>query len=141
MRSPKTKVSSTDNRDAHACTHETTDNRIRPLPFVGESQGESFEELSCFTPDQPISGDDKRSEVLALFETGLQLLLLLLALLRGQDLAWGSWDQYDLASVSVTRTSTMTSVPRAQKPRMRRSPRSSLLERDKRWTGGLGSLA
>jgi hypothetical protein len=85
-RSPKTKVSSTDNRDAHVCTHETTDNRIWPLPFVGESQGESFEELSCFTPDQPISGDDKRSEVLALFETGLQLLILLFALLSGQDL-------------------------------------------------------
>jgi hypothetical protein len=84
--SPKTKVSSTDNRDAHACTHETTDNRIRPLPFGGESQGESFEELSCFTPDQPISGDDKRGEVLALFETGLQVLLLLLTLLSRQDL-------------------------------------------------------
>jgi hypothetical protein len=79
-------VSSTDNRDARACTHGTTDNRVRPLPFVGESQGESFEELSCFTPDQPIRGDDKRSEVLALFETGLQVLLLLLALLSGQDL-------------------------------------------------------
>jgi hypothetical protein len=79
-------VSGTDNRDAHACTHETTDNRIRPLPFVGESQGESFEELSCFTPDQPISGDDKRGEVLVLFETGLQVLLHLLALLSGQDL-------------------------------------------------------
>jgi hypothetical protein len=37
-------------------------------------------------PNQPISGDDKRSEVLALFETGLQVLLLLLALLSGQDL-------------------------------------------------------
>jgi hypothetical protein len=83
--SPKTKVSSTDNCDAHACTHETTDNRIWPLPFVGESQGESFEELSCFTPYQPISGDGKRSEVLALFETGLQVLLLF-ALLSGQDL-------------------------------------------------------
>jgi hypothetical protein len=54
---------------------------------------------------------------------------------------WGSQDRYDLASVSVTGTSIMTSVPRAQKPRMRRSPRSSSLERDKRWTGGLGSLA
>jgi hypothetical protein len=37
-------------------------------------------------PDQSISGDGKRSEVLALFETGLQVCLLLLALLRGQDL-------------------------------------------------------
>jgi hypothetical protein len=54
---------------------------------------------------------------------------------------WGSRDQYDLASVSVTRMSTMTSVPRVQKPQMRRSPRSSSLERDKRWTGDLGSLA
>jgi hypothetical protein len=54
---------------------------------------------------------------------------------------WGSWDRYDLASVSVTRMSTIMSVPRAQKPRMRRSPRSSSLERDKRWTGDLGSLA
>jgi hypothetical protein len=35
----------------------------------------------------------------------------------------------------------MTSVPRAQKPRMRRYPRSSSFERDKRWTGGLGTLA
>ncbi len=78
-------MSCTDNRDAHASTHETADDLVRPLPFVGESQGESFEELSCFTPDQLISGDDKRSEVLALFETGLQVLLLL-ALLRGQDL-------------------------------------------------------
>jgi hypothetical protein len=49
-------------------------------------QGESFEELSCFTPDQPISGDGKRSEVLALFVTELQVLLLLFALLSGQDL-------------------------------------------------------
>ena len=79
-------MSSTDNRDAHACTHEATNDRVRPLPFVGESQGESFEELSCFTPDQPISGDDKRSEVLALFETGLQVLLLLLAFVGGEDL-------------------------------------------------------
>jgi hypothetical protein len=55
------------------------------LPFVGELQGESFEELSCFTPDQPIRGDNKRSEVPALFETGLQVLLLLLALLSGQN--------------------------------------------------------
>jgi hypothetical protein len=83
-------VSCTDNRDANACTHETTDNQVRPLPFVGESQREYFEELSCFTPDQPISENDKRSEVLALFETGLQvLLLLLLTLLRGQDLDVG----------------------------------------------------
>jgi hypothetical protein len=52
-------------------------------------QGESFEELSCFTPDQAFSGDDKRSEVLALFETGLQVLLLLLTLLSGQDLVVG----------------------------------------------------
>ena len=72
--------------------------------------------------------------MLALFETGLQVLLLLLSLLRGKDFVV-------LASVSVTRTSTMTSVPWAQKPWMRRSPRSSLLERDKRWTGDLGSLA
>jgi hypothetical protein len=36
-------------------------------------------------PDQPISGDDKRSGVLELSETRLQVLLLL-ALLRGQDL-------------------------------------------------------
>jgi hypothetical protein len=78
-------VSCTDNRNAHTSTNETTDNRVRPLPFVGESHGESFEELSCFTPDQPISGNDKRSEVLALFETGLQVLLLLLSLLRGED--------------------------------------------------------
>jgi hypothetical protein len=54
---------------------------------------------------------------------------------------WGSWDQYNLASLFVTRTSTMTSVLRAQKPQMSRSPRSSLLEQDKRWTGDLGSLA
>jgi hypothetical protein len=72
-------VSCADNRDAHACTHETMDNGVRPLPFVDESQGESFEELSCFTPDQPICGNDKRSEVLALFETGLQVLLLIVS--------------------------------------------------------------
>jgi hypothetical protein len=54
---------------------------------------------------------------------------------------WGSRDRYGLASVSVTRTSTITSVPRAQKPRMRKPPHSSSLERDKRWTGDLGSLA
>jgi hypothetical protein len=71
-------------------SHETTDNQVQPLPFVGESQeGESFEELSCFTPEQPISGNDKRSEVPALFKTGLQVLLLLLALLSGQDLLVG----------------------------------------------------
>jgi hypothetical protein len=70
-----------------SCVHsQNHGQRVRPLPSpVGESQGESSEELSCFTPDQLISGDDKRSEVLALFETGLQVLLLL-ALLRGQDL-------------------------------------------------------
>jgi hypothetical protein len=78
-------VSYTDNRNAHASTNETADNGVRLLPFVGESQGESFEELSCFTPDQPICGNDKRSEVLALFETGLQVLLLLLSFLRGKD--------------------------------------------------------
>jgi hypothetical protein len=48
-------------------------------------QGGSFEELSCFTPNQTIDGDGKRGEVLALFETGLQVLLIFLALLRGQD--------------------------------------------------------
>jgi hypothetical protein len=74
-----------DNHDAHACTRDTTDNRVWPLPFAGESQGEPFGELSCFTPDQPIGGDDKRSGVLALFKTGLQVILLLV-LLRGQDL-------------------------------------------------------
>jgi hypothetical protein len=74
-----------DNHDAHACTHKTTDNQVRLIPFVGESQGESFEELSCFTPNQPISGDHKRSEVFVLFETGLQVLLLLLRLVCGQD--------------------------------------------------------
>jgi hypothetical protein len=37
-------------------------------------------------PDQTtVGGDDKRGKVLALFETGLQVLLLFLALLRGQD--------------------------------------------------------
>ena len=84
-RSPEAKVSGTNNRDAHTSTHEAANYRVRPLPFVGESQRESLEELSCFTPDQTISGDDKRSEVLALFETGLQVLLLFLTLLRGQD--------------------------------------------------------
>jgi hypothetical protein len=68
-RSPKTKVGCNDNRDAYASTHKTAHNQVRPLPFAGESQRESFEELSCFTPDQTIGGDDKRSEVLALFET------------------------------------------------------------------------
>jgi hypothetical protein len=48
-------------------------------------QGGSFEELSCFTPNQTIDVDGKRGEVLALFETGLQVLLIFLALLRGQD--------------------------------------------------------
>jgi hypothetical protein len=67
----KTEVSSTDNRDAHASTHETPHNRVRPLPIVGESQGESFEELSCFAPDQTVSGDDKRGEVLTLLQVGL----------------------------------------------------------------------
>jgi hypothetical protein len=76
-------VSCTDNRDAHASTHETTHNRVWSLPFVGELQGESFEELSCFTTDQTIGGDDKRGEVLALFETGLQVLLLFLTLFVG----------------------------------------------------------
>jgi hypothetical protein len=51
------------------------------LPFFSESQGESFEELSCFSPNQPIGGDNKRSEVLVLFETGLRVLLLFLGLL------------------------------------------------------------
>ena len=82
-RSQKTKVSCTDNRDAHASTHETADDLVRPLPFVGKSQGESFVELSCFTPGQTICGHNKRIEVLALFETGLQVLLLILAFLRG----------------------------------------------------------
>jgi hypothetical protein len=52
---------------------------------------------------------------------------------------WGSRDRYDLTSVSVMRTSTMTSVPRDQKPQMSRSLCSSLLEHDKCWTGDLGS--
>jgi hypothetical protein len=128
-------VSCTDNRDAHACTHETTDNRVRPLPFVGESQGDSFEELSCFKPDQPISGDDKRS-----WRQDCKYLFFFLRSCVARTL-WGSRDRYNLVSVSVTRTSTMTSVPQAQKPQMRRSPRSSSLERDKHWTGDLGSLA
>jgi hypothetical protein len=74
-----------DNCNAHAYTHKNADNRVRLLPFVGQLQGESFEEFSCFTPKQTISGDNKRREVLALFQTGLQILLLFLALLRGQD--------------------------------------------------------
>jgi hypothetical protein len=72
-----------DNHNADVSTHETAHNRVQ---FVGESQGgESFEELSCFTPDQTIGVDGKRGDVFALSETGLQVLLLFLALLRGQN--------------------------------------------------------
>jgi hypothetical protein len=78
-------VISSYNRDTYLSTHEATNDRVRPLPFVGESQRELLEELSCFTPDHTTGGDGKRSEVLALFETGLQVLLLLFSLLRGKD--------------------------------------------------------
>jgi hypothetical protein len=70
-RSLTTKVSSMDNPDAHASTHETAQHQVRPPPFVGESERESFEELSCFAPDQTVSGDDKRDEVLTTLQAGL----------------------------------------------------------------------
>jgi hypothetical protein len=69
-------VSCTDDLNTHASTHdEIPENQVGPLPFVGKLQGESFKELSSFPPDQIISGDDNRSEVLALFKTGLQVVL------------------------------------------------------------------
>jgi hypothetical protein len=86
-----------DNRNAHASIDEATNGQVRSFPFVCETQQESFEELCCLAAYKAIRGDDKGSEVPALFKTGGQvlLLLLLLALLLGQD-----------KSVSVTRTST-----------------------------------
>ncbi len=54
--------------------------------YLVVSHRESLLRSSPASPGQTISGDDKRGEVLALFETGLQVLLLLLTLLRGQDL-------------------------------------------------------
>ncbi len=56
------------------------------LPFVSKSQGESLEELFFFLPNQPIGGNNKRGEMPALFETGLQVLLLFIKLLCGKDL-------------------------------------------------------
>jgi hypothetical protein len=87
-------------------------------------QGESFEELSCFMPDQTIGGDNKRGEVLALFKTRLQVLLLFLALLGGQDFV-GFLGPIQLGICIYHPDVNDDICPRAQKPRMRRSPRSS----------------
>jgi hypothetical protein len=53
------------------------------------SRREFLEELSCFLPGQTISGDNNRDEVLALFKTGLQVLLLFVTLMRSKDLVVG----------------------------------------------------
>ncbi len=45
-----------------------------------------LKELCCLAANKAIRGDNKGSEVPVLFKTGGQVLLLLLALLLGQDL-------------------------------------------------------
>ena len=75
--------------DAHPSIHKAMHNRVGSFPFVCEAQQEPFDELCCIASNHAICGENKRSEVPALFKTGLQVLLLLLALLSGQDLLVG----------------------------------------------------
>jgi hypothetical protein len=65
--------------------------------------------------------------VLALFETGLQVLLLLLALLRGQDFVGGS------GPVRLGVRICHSDVNNDIRPT---GPEATSLERDKRWTAG-----
>jgi hypothetical protein len=129
-----------DNCNAHACTHKTTDNEYGRSHLLSVSRKESL--LRSSSASRPINSSVETTKGVKCLRCSRQdCKYFFFSRSCVARTLWGSWDRYDLASVSVTRTSTMSSVPRAQKPQMRRSPRSSSHERDKRWTGDLGSLA
>jgi hypothetical protein len=72
------------NHDAHASTHKTRTDEYGHSHLLARHR-ESLLRSFPASLNQTIGGDGKSGEVLAVFKTGLQVLLLFLALLRGQD--------------------------------------------------------
>jgi len=72
--------------DAQVSPHIATNPGVGLLPLLREVAGEPLEEEVGLSADEAVRGADKRSEVSALVQASLEVLLLLLLLLRLEDL-------------------------------------------------------
>jgi hypothetical protein len=75
-----------DKRDLEAGADEATYFAIRPLPFRREAQGELLCSCAHLSASQSVHQEHERSEGTAPSQAGVDVLVLLLLLVLGQDL-------------------------------------------------------
>jgi hypothetical protein len=124
-RTSQTHARRSDERDGEAGADEATYFAIRPRPFRREARGELLGSCARLSASQSVRRKHERSEGAALSQAGVNVLVLLLLLVLGQDLVRILASVVRSVGICMTRTLKIAVAPRLQNPWTPMLPQSS----------------